>query len=59
MSYGMVNFGIGFTLAAGNMTGAWLGTWFAVEKGNRWIRYILAGVVSVSAFRMILEALGI
>jgi len=59
MSYGMVNFGIGFALAAGNMAGAWIGTWFAVEKGNRWIRYILAGVVAVSAFRMILQALGI
>ncbi|MGC9372511.1 MAG: sulfite exporter TauE/SafE family protein [Thermovirgaceae bacterium] len=58
MSYGMVNFGIGFALAAGNMAGAWIGTWFAVEKGNRWIRYILAGVVAVSAFRMILQALG-
>ncbi len=59
MSYGMVNFGIGFALAAGNMAGAWIGTWFAVEKGNRWIRYILAGVVAISACRMILEALGI
>jgi len=59
MSYGMVNFGIGFALAAGNMTGAWIGTWFAVEKGNRWIRYVLAAVVTASAARMILEALGI
>jgi hypothetical protein len=41
------------------MTGAWIGTWFAVEKGNRWIRYILAAVVTASAARMILEALGI
>lgn len=59
MSYGMVNFGIGFALAAGNMAGAWIGTWFAVEKGNRWIRYVLAAVVAVSALRMILQAIGV
>ncbi|KUK58714.1 MAG: Uncharacterized protein XD80_0643 [Synergistales bacterium 53_16] len=58
MSYGMVDFGVGFALAAGNMTGAYLGAWFAVEKGNRWIRYILAAVVSASAIRMIIQALG-
>ncbi|MEA3508836.1 MAG: sulfite exporter TauE/SafE family protein [Synergistota bacterium] len=57
MSYGMVNYGYGLALAAGNMTGAALGTRFAVARGNRWLRYILAVVVILSALRMLLRAL--
>jgi len=58
MSKGMVDFAIGFSLAAGNMCGAYIGAWFAVSKGNRWIRYILAAAVFVSAIRMAMSALG-
>ncbi|MCD6183118.1 MAG: sulfite exporter TauE/SafE family protein [Thermovirga sp.] len=57
-SKGMVDFVVGFSLAAGNMCGAYVGTWFAVSKGNRWIRYILAAAVFVSAIRMASSALG-
>lgn len=40
------------------MCGAYVGTWFAVNKGNRWIRYILAAAVFASAIRMASSALG-
>lgn len=44
---GKVNWILGLTLAVGNATGAWLGSNFAVAKGDKWIRAIL--VVTVLA----------
>ncbi|MCF7936926.1 MAG: sulfite exporter TauE/SafE family protein [Synergistales bacterium] len=55
--HGMVAWPFGLLLAVGNMTGAALGARFTVLKGNRWIRYILAAVVIVSALRMLANAL--
>ena len=43
-----VNWGMGIALGGGNAVGAWVGSHWAVEKGDKWIRIIL--VVSVSAF---------
>jgi len=54
---GMVNFPIGLVLAAGSMTGGYLGARFSIAKGNTWLRWILAIVVIVSAIRMLISVL--
>ncbi len=54
---GMVNIPVGLLLAAGSMTGGYLGARFSIGKGNRWLRLILVAVVTVSAARMIFNAL--
>ncbi len=43
-----VDWGLGVTLAIGNATGAWIGSHWAVEKGDKWIKVVL--VVAVLAF---------
>lgn len=55
---GLVHVPVGLVLAAGSMVGAWLGAKFTVAKGNRWIRWILALVVLVSAGKMVWDVLG-
>ncbi len=54
---GMVNLKIGLILALGSMTGGYLGVRFSISKGNKWLRFILTGVVTVSALRMLVSAL--
>ena len=39
---------LGFTLAAGNATGAWIGSHLAVKMGDKWIKVVL--VVTVIAY---------
>jgi len=56
-SHNLVNLDFGLALAAGSMTGGWIGTKFAVARGNRWIRYILVVMVVISALRMITSAI--
>ncbi|MCB9449750.1 MAG: sulfite exporter TauE/SafE family protein [Flavobacteriales bacterium] len=46
---GQVEFVTGLTLAAGNMVGAWIASRMAVQKGNKFIRWILIAVVVLSA----------
>ncbi len=47
---GKVNWILGLTLAIGNGFGAWLGSNFAVSKGDKWIRVILViAVLAMSA----------
>lgn len=41
MFNGQVDWTAGLILAAGNMTGAWLGAKFAVKGGSKYIRYVL------------------
>lgn len=41
MFNGQVDWAAGLILAAGNMTGAWLGAKFAVKGGAKYVRYIL------------------
>ena len=48
LSNGQVDWVRGLTLAIGNATGAWIGSHWAVAKGDKWIRRIL--VVTVIAF---------
>ncbi len=52
---GLVDIPVGLILAAGSMIGAILGAKFAVAKGNRVIRWILAVVVISSAAKMIFD----
>jgi hypothetical protein len=54
---GLVNIPIGLVLAGGSMIGATLGAKFTVVKGNRWVRWILAVVVVISAVKMVYDAL--
>ncbi|MFP6720967.1 MAG: sulfite exporter TauE/SafE family protein [Candidatus Poribacteria bacterium] len=43
-----VDWRFGISLGVGNAAGAWIGSHWAVEKGDKWIRIVL--VVTVSAF---------
>ena len=43
-------------LAAGNMTGAWIGTRIAVRKGAVFIRYFVLGAILIAAAKLILDA---
>lgn len=53
---GLVNIPIGLVLASGSMVGAFLGARFTVVKGNRWVRWILALMVVISAVKMVWDA---
>ncbi|MDK2823900.1 MAG: uncharacterized protein PWQ67_495 [Clostridia bacterium] len=50
---GSVNWVLGLTLAIGNSLGAWLGSNFAVSKGDKWIRYILIVTVTAMALKLL------
>ncbi|MFZ7104822.1 MAG: sulfite exporter TauE/SafE family protein [Peptococcaceae bacterium] len=50
---GNVNWVLGLTLAVGNSLGAWLGSNFAVSKGDKWIRYILIITVCAMALKLL------
>lgn len=54
---GLVNIQVGLVLAVGSMAGAVLGARFTVMKGNRWVRYVLAFVVVVSALKMVMDTM--
>lgn len=48
--HGKVDWILGFTLAIGNALGAYLGSNFAVSKGDKWIRvFIVIAILSMSA----------
>ncbi len=61
MYYHQVNYVLGFVLAAGNMSGAWLGTRVAVSWGPRFVRIILLLALVVSAAKLtgLLDWLGL
>jgi len=48
-----VNWAVGLVLAAGSMTGAWLATRFASDKGTRWVRWFVIVVVVISAAQLL------
>ncbi len=54
--HGFVDLKVGLVLAAGNIVGALLGTHFAISRGNRALRLVLAVVVIVSAVKMLWSA---
>lgn len=50
-----VDWTLGVTLAMGNATGAWIGSHWAVEKGDKWIKVVLVVTVLVFAANLALE----
>ena len=48
-----VNWYLGPTLAIGNACGAWLGSHWAVEKGDKWIKVMLIVAVIAFAIRLV------
>jgi len=50
----MVDWGLGLSLAAGSMTGAWLAAHLTVKKGDEFIRYVLAIVIIGMAIKLFL-----
>ena len=48
-----VNWYLGPTLAIGNACGAWLGSHWAVEKGDKWIKVVLIVAVLGFAIRLV------
>lgn len=50
---GQVSIIAGLVLAAGNMTGAWVASRLAVEKGAGWIRWVVVAAALVAAARML------
>ena len=53
----MARFGSGAALGGGNAVGAWVGSHWAVEKGDKWIRIILVVTVSAFAIKLIWTSL--
>jgi uncharacterized membrane protein YfcA len=49
--HGKVQWGTGFILAIGNMSGAWVATKEAAKRGAVFVRWLLIVVVSISALR--------
>ena len=50
---GKVNWLLGFTLAIGNAIGAYIGSNFAVSKGDKWIRVVLVIVISIMSAKLL------
>jgi len=50
---GQVQWGIGLVLALGNMMGAWVASRMAVQRGASFVRWLLIGVVIVSAMSLL------
>jgi uncharacterized membrane protein YfcA len=55
---GNVSWPLGLTLAVGNATGAWIGSHWAVDKGEKWIRVVLVVTVLAFAIRLFWQTLG-
>ena len=53
---GKVNWYLGPTLAVGNACGAWLGSHWAVEKGEKWIKVMLIVAVVAFAIRLVWQS---
>jgi len=54
--HGDVNIWLGLVLAAGNMTGAFLGTRIAVKWGAVFIRYFVLAAILIAATKLIIDA---
>jgi len=50
---GHIDWILGFVLAAGNGIGGWLGSNFAIARGDRWIRIILLVAVTAMAAKLL------
>jgi len=58
-THGDVHLWMGLLLAAGNMTGAWLGTTMAVKRGAAFIRYFVLAAMIVATVHLILDGLNV
>jgi uncharacterized membrane protein YfcA len=54
---GHVYWSIGLVLAAGNAIGAWVGTHYAVQRGERLIRAVFTLAVVALAAKLIVDSL--
>lgn len=52
-----IHWGLGLTLAVGNATGAWIGSHWAVDKGEKWIKAVLVVTVLALAIRLFWKTL--
>ena len=55
---GNVDWFLGLTLAVGNASGAWIGSHWAVTKGEKWIKTVLVVAVLAFAVRLVWQSLG-
>jgi uncharacterized membrane protein YfcA len=53
---GDVHLWMGLTLAAGNMTGAWIGTKIAVKRGAVFLRYVVLAALLIAAATLVVDA---
>ena len=51
--FGQVNWKYGLILAVGNMIGAFLGTKVAIKQGPKFIRWVLIGIIIISAGKLL------
>lgn len=51
---GIIDYRLGAALMAGTLVGGYLGAHIAIASGDRWVRRVFAGVVLVSAIRLLL-----
>ncbi len=54
---GQVNWILGLSLAAGNATGAWIGSHLAVKMGDKWIKVVLVVAVIASVMKLLWDTL--
>ena len=52
---GHVDWILGLVLATGNATGAWIGTHYAVKKGEKLIRFVLNAALIAMAAKLLLS----
>ena len=57
ISKGQVNWVLGISLAAGNATGAWIGSHFAVRMGDKWIKVVLIVAVVGSVIKLLWDTI--
>ena len=50
---GQIDYQMGFTLAAGNMVGAWIAAHYAVSWGARFVRYVLMAVIVFASLKFL------
>ncbi|HDS02685.1 MAG TPA: sulfite exporter TauE/SafE family protein [Firmicutes bacterium] len=50
---GKIDLAFGIVLALGNTAGGWLGTHFAVQKGDRWIKVVLIAGIILMALKLL------
>jgi uncharacterized protein len=55
---GNVDWLLGLTLSIGNASGAWFGSHWAVDKGEKWIKVVLVVTVLAFAIRLFWQSLG-